>query len=337
MALLVALTLWATAVDAQQDCSATLVYNERINCEKQSADTGDISIDLDSGVAISTTGKGEDGIKATHAGTADITIDVTGTSTDKTISTAGSDARGIYGKHTGTGNVDIDVTGVSISTGNAGGFNDGVFAEHTGTGNIDINIQGRTTGGTTTPTTITTQSGAGVHAWSFQAKGSVRVTVSDATLNTAGTGVDAKQANTLTNTQDALYANDYNLTADIRDSKITTTGDQSIAVSTLKQGWRDNRTPPTQPSKPPFVLRDPILSLGKHQVTVARTEIETTGQFALGIFAKSEVVVDDTVVKVTDSTITAKGSHVEGIRIDHGTYGASVAGESGGVILVCVQ
>ncbi len=233
-------SLWMGDAQAAAVCSNTPGDGDWIACEKASTSNDDIEIDVD-GVAISTTAASTPGIKAEHAGgtstdSGDITIDVTGTSTNNTISTTGNTAEGIFGKHTGfgdvdvdledititttggapslttgsamgvrvehtgTGDVDFDATAVSISTtGGADAINsEGVFAKHSGDGDIDIAIEGKTTGTTTTPTTITTTSllSHGIFARQFTTpvdsgtpvatSGDIAITLEDTEINTSG-------------------------------------------------------------------------------------------------------------------------------------------------------
>ena len=147
LALLLALgpgTARAAPVTAECPTTTTHTAGNRVECTEDNTSTDDISLDLD-GVAISTEDANEDGIKATHAGgtstdSADITIDVTGTSANNTISTTGPQARGIEGSHSGTGDVDIDVTGVEITTTNTG--SEGIYGSHSGAGDVDIDATG---------------------------------------------------------------------------------------------------------------------------------------------------------------------------------------------------
>ncbi|MYB89433.1 MAG: autotransporter outer membrane beta-barrel domain-containing protein [Proteobacteria bacterium] len=212
------------------ECPTTTTHTagKRVECTQGSSSTTAISIDLD-GVNITTEDGSEDGIRAVHAGgttttSADITIDVTGSTTNNTISTTGDQAEGIYGEHTGTGDMDIDVEAVTITTTGDGaegiygkhtgtgdididatkigisttGTNNnaahGVLAIHTGTGDITIDIQGKTEGMTTTPSTITTTTtySDGVHAQhEGTTTGAVTVTLQDTEITTTGTGTTA--------------------------------------------------------------------------------------------------------------------------------------------------
>ena len=151
-----------------------------------------------------------------------------------TISTTKSGSPGIRGRHSGTGNVDIDATGVSISTtGMDNSASPGVFASHGGSGNIVINIQGKTTGATTTPSTITTTSefSFGVDAGQRHTAtdGDVTLTLGDTQINTSG------------NNANGVYVQKHNdssgtMTATLNSGvTITTSGEGATGVHLLHE------------------------------------------------------------------------------------------------------
>ena len=216
----------AAPVTAECPTTTTRTPGNRIECTKGSGSTDDIDIELE-GVKITTEDDNENGIKATHAGTADIIIDVTGTSTDNTISTMGDGSEGIHGKHTGTGDVDIDVEAVTITT--TGERADGIEGEHTGTGNVDIDLKGvsvSTMGGTTTAPTTTgvkvEHTGTGDITINVQGKtdGTTTTRSTIATTFEQSRGIFARQ-----DPATGKMGGDVDIT--VRDTKITTSGDSA--------------------------------------------------------------------------------------------------------------
>ncbi len=188
--------LWKGDAQAAAVCNNMPGDGDRIKCTNDgntpTTKNDDIDIDLD-GVAISTTGPGTNnkGIWAEHAGgtaatqtdpedPANITIDVTGTSTKNTITTTGDAAEGIFSKHTGIGKVDIDMTGVGIST--SGKISQGIWGQHSGTGNVEIDIEGTTTGRIISTTGTTGHGVVGMHSGT----GNVDIVLDDIAITTTG-------------------------------------------------------------------------------------------------------------------------------------------------------
>ena len=254
----------AAPVTAECPTTTTHTAGNRVVCTESGTD--DISIDLD-GVNISTEDDDEDGIKAEHAGgtsttSADITIDVEGTSTNNTISTSGARSEGIHGKHTGTGDVDIDVTGVGIAT--TGDGASGVYGEHTGTGNVEITIKGTTTGNTISTmgsylitdfsphgvygkhtgagvvdidvdgvTITTTENSAIAVRGNHRGTGANRISVSGGTLKTSGLNAHAIYG--------TRSSNSGNIHLEVTGmSSITTEGNQAIGVHGYNSGGTGN-------------------------------------------------------------------------------------------------
>ncbi|MCY3803962.1 MAG: hypothetical protein OXG06_06125, partial [Gammaproteobacteria bacterium] len=204
----------AAPVTAECPTTTTHTAGNRVECTEDNTSTDDISLDLD-GVAISTEDANEDGIKATHAGgtsttSADITIDVTGTSTNKTISTTGAESEGIHGRHTGTGD-------------------------------ITINIEGKTTGMTTTPSTITTTTtlSHGIIAEQkppamVTAGGDIDITLGDTQISTDGPSARGVSAFQNRESRGAVTAT---LNPGVT---ITTTGMQGVGVHLVNLSDKDN-------------------------------------------------------------------------------------------------
>ncbi|MCY3802987.1 MAG: hypothetical protein OXG06_01085, partial [Gammaproteobacteria bacterium] len=359
----------APALAHDSNCDNSATDGSSIHCEQDSTSTDGITIDVD-GVSISTSGNQEAGIKAEHEGgttatPANITIDVTGTSTKNTISTSnassdgirgqhsgtgnvdidaedititttgtagstgirgqhsgtgnvdidvedvtvtttsiGSDAGGIHAQHSGTGNIDIDATAVSISTAgtDASGTDvsaEGVEAIHTGTGNITINVQGKTTGATTTPSTITTTTtrSRGIFAEQNPATGKtggdIDITLRDTQINTGGdqaTGLDIVQR-----TAQSSGAITATLNSGVT---ITTGGEDSYGVLLDHKGNVDNTS------------RDVTLTAGE-------IAVRTTGENAFGFWVRRQDGDGDVTINADGSEITTENNHAIGIHAYH--------------------
>ena len=145
------LVLNASDVQAAAVCDPDdLNTGDRIECTEDSTSTDDIDIDLD-GVSISTSSGSEPGVKATHEGSGDITIDVTGTAGTDTITTTGAtDSDGISANHQGSGDIDINLhSNTAITTSGSGQQGTmGIDIYHQGSGDDDITID--LTGGSIT-------------------------------------------------------------------------------------------------------------------------------------------------------------------------------------------
>ncbi len=335
------LLLVGQAQAAAPVCSNTPGAGERIECTQGSTSTTAISLDVD-GVAISTEDPDEDGIQATHAGTADITIDVTGTSTKNTISTAGASSPGIYGKHTGAGNVDIDVEDITITTtgDTSGGIHaehsgtgdvdidatavgisttgawflspSGVSVEHKGTGNITIGIQGKAAGMHTTPSTITTTKDNISGIWIQQAPstgktgGNIAITLEDTQINTAGRsayGVYAQQ-------RGGLHGRGT-LTATLNSgTTIATTGHGAIGVVLTHEN------------------RNPATSGDNVALTAGEVTVRTSGDRSHGLWVKREHGHGKVIINVDGSSITTEGNKAYGI------YGYHVGDDNNGALTI---
>jgi len=145
--LLAAFNPGSPAIAHDSNCDNTATDNSPIHCEKDASSTDDITIIDSDGVVISNTSDNQPGIKAVHAGgdattSADITIDVAGTATERTISTTGANSHGIRADHSGTGDVDIDVENIAITTSSMGAG--GIGAWHQGTGDVGIDVRDST-------------------------------------------------------------------------------------------------------------------------------------------------------------------------------------------------
>ena len=309
----------AQAAPTEAECSSTPATGKRIECTQASTSTTDISLDVD-GVDISTEDAGEDGIKAEHAGgdettSADITIDVTGTSNKNTISTMGIVASGIHGKHAGHGNVDIDVKDVTITTTNTqslgietehSGTGDvdisatgikistlgmdasapGVSALHSGSGNIVIDIQGKTTGGTTIPSTITTTSegSQGIAAGKSSGAGDVTITLGNTKINTNGdsaSGISVQKSPGSSGTMTATLNSGV---------AITTSGEGSTGVDLSHENT------------------DTIATGDNVALTASGIKVTTAGSKAHGFWARREAGQGDVTMDISNSTIITEST-----------------------------
>ena len=313
--------------------------------------TGDVGIDL-TGIEISTTSTGSPGVWSAHEGTGNIDINIEGKTTRRTISTTASpghgvrarhystgnvdievediaitttgapatsgEAKGIFVEHSGTGYVDIDLTGVSISTqGSDTTGSDGVFATHSGSGNIDLTIEGKTTGSTTTPSTITTikPQARGIFAQKangsdsggelIETSGNVTITLDDIRINTGAGGAAA------------LYAqlqskNSGTLTATLKSGvDITTQGSGVILTNEndSKDAVDENGVP---------------LS---YDVTLVAQGIAVRS-VVQGLRADRQNGDGDITIDVDGSTITTEGNS------GYGIYGYHVGDENDGSIII---
>ena len=93
-------------------CSNTPGTGERIECTEATASTADISIDVE-GVDIDTSVDIVDAISARHSGNADITIEVSDSST---LDTTGDLGHGVEADHEGDGNITISISDSTIKT-----------------------------------------------------------------------------------------------------------------------------------------------------------------------------------------------------------------------------
>ena len=280
-----------------------------------SSDSGNITIDV-TGTAtkntISTTGNMAEGVYGKHTGFGDVDVDleaITITTTGGVPSVTTGGAVGVRAEHTGTGDVDIDATGVSISTTGSSEIGSlashGVMATHAGDGDIDIDIEGKTTGTTTTPTTITTTATAayGISAQQLTpftggtqqaTSGNIAITLEDTQINTSGvsaTGIfariDPKNSGSLTATLNSGVT-------------ITSSGIGSGAVYLSN----DNDTKDAVDSS-----NNPI----SYDVTIAAQGI-TVRTSGSGLHARRINGDGDITINVDGSTIITEGGNTAGIR-----------------------
>ena len=139
-ALAAALVLGNVDVLAQSICSDTPDTGERIECTEPDTSSTDIDIDAQD-LAITTTGRDEDGIKGVHEGSGDVNIDVSG---NTSITTSGQYARGVQGWHQGDGDVRIEVKDSTITTMDYKG--EAILGRHCQVNQYDTCITHSTTG-----------------------------------------------------------------------------------------------------------------------------------------------------------------------------------------------
>ena len=134
--LAVAGVLAANNALAQQTavCSNTPGTGERIECTEAAASTTGINIDVES-VDISTTVYNTHAISAEHLGNADITLEVSGSST---INTTGNISHGVSAEHGGEGNITVSISDSTIKT--QGSATYGIKSEHSGNGHATVTI-----------------------------------------------------------------------------------------------------------------------------------------------------------------------------------------------------
>ncbi len=205
---------------------------------------------------------------------------------------------------TSTSDIDIDAAGVDIDLVDGGLFDGGVYAVHMGNGKLEISVSGRTTGGTTTPSTIDTTGNfigySGVHGL-HMGDGALNVTLQDTEISTRG------------RSSHGLYTQHQgngDITVDLRSGvTIDTMGDVAVGVF-LSQGNSD--------------------AAQKNDATLMASGISivTEGMGADGIWVTREGGLGDARATVRDSTITTKGGEA------HGVYGYKTTGRGDVMVYV---
>ena len=214
---------------------------------------------------------------------------------------------------TSTSDIDINLqSGVDITT--SDNAHRAIRAYHTGVGDVTVNVKG-ITGANTINTSGT--AGMGIDAAS-DGKGSVDITLSNVNITTTGQSGEGVVGSQFFGVGDfSPYDGEFNLNMDIRESRISTMGDQARAIVGNRQG------------------REGSISNGTMNVTVADTEITTTGTFGIGIDLFSQDSAGDTILNVTNSVINVAGSDAIGIRVAHSRNtgpGAIIIKATGGSI-----
>ena len=115
-------------------CSNTPGTGERIECTEAVASTTGINIDVE-GVDIDTAAYNTHAISAEHLGNADITLEVSDSST---IDTTGNISHGVSADHGGEGNITISISDSTIKTQGTATY--GVESEHNGNGHATVTI-----------------------------------------------------------------------------------------------------------------------------------------------------------------------------------------------------
>ncbi len=244
---------------------------QRIECAEDATSTSDIDIDV-AGVDIDTTEGGVHGIKASHAGTGNIEIDVTsaddGELQASEITTTGGTvtipSHGIDVLHTGTGDVNVRVeTGTTFSVEKSYGI---YVDRQDGSGEVTIDVDSAsfTARGDELDDNVPGSAhipAGGVFVWRRGAgTGDVRVTLKDTMMVTEGwsaTGVTVRhqgtdEASTFINAEDnsitvsgfeavGIYASresgEGDLNVSVRGGSITATDTRSHAIlATVEQG-----------------------------------------------------------------------------------------------------
>ena len=313
--------------------------------------TGDVDIDV-TGVGISTTSSGASAVYGEHTGNGNIDITIEGNTTGNTLSTAGAQSQGVYGKHTGTGNVDIDMEDITITaTGgtavNAGAANgvrvehtgdgnvdidakgvgistmgstlsssEGVLATHTGIGDIGITIEGKTTGTTTTPSTITTTTdnsrGIYIQQTPLTGKtgGNIAITLGDTQINTGGAGAHGVHSQIKSRSSGTL-------TATLNSGVTITTQGSSASGVYLTHGGGD------------AAAVDNDVTLTAQGITV-----RTTGDSSYGLQANREAGRGDATINTDRSTITTEGDSaiaIYGVRTGDGNGALTIDATNGSI------
>ena len=247
-----------TTTDASSDGIEAFIGHSTIETDNPPLAMGNIDIDVSALVTIETDGGGSDGVSARHSGGEGwIDIDVR----NSKITTKGSfTANGVNAWRTGTdtGDVNVTVTDTDITT--EGRSSHGVFVQHAGddTANIFINVDG--SGGSRTFRT------SGYNAYGVRG-------YRDVGTDGLGTG---------------------NVTIDVRDLRIITTGPRGRGIDAYHTGT------------------------GDIDVDVVGGSIGTSGELAYGIRARHQPLAKDEddnfilrtgdiTIDVEDLTITTKG------------------------------
>ena len=259
-----------TTTNASSDGIEAFIGHSTLQTDDPPLAMGNIDIDVGALVTIKTEGDSSDGVSARHSGgKGRIDIDVW----NSKITTKGSDSFGadgvtVWRTGTDTGDVNVTVTDTDITT--EGRASHGVFVYHQGddTANIFINVDGL--GGSRTFRT------SGYNAYGVRGYRNVG---SDG----LGTG---------------------NITIDVRDLQIITTGDSGRGIDAYHT------------------------ATGDIDVDVAGGRISTSGELALGIRARHQPLVKDEddnfilragdiTIDVEDLTITTRGVVADGIQGYH--------------------
>ena len=262
-----------TTTNASSDGIEAFIGHSTIETDAPPLAKGNIDIDVGTLVTIETEGVGSNGVSARHSGGEGwIDIDVRNSKiTMKGSDSFSADGVNVWRTGTDTGDVDVTVTDTDITT--EGRSSHGVFVDHQGddTANIFINIDG--SGGNRTFRT------SGYNAYGVRGYRNV---------GTDGLGTG-------------------NVTIDVRDLRIITTGDRGRGIDAYHTGT------------------------GDIDVDVAGGSIGTSGELAYGIQALAKDADDnfilragDITIDVEDLTITTRGVAADGIQGIHENDGGLI-------------
>ena len=193
--------------------------------------------------------------------------------------------------------IDLDITGIDIDTtaNSIGSSTDGngVTATHAGTGDIDITIGEKTTGSTTTPSTIDT---TGNRARGIVAKhsgtGVIGITLDDTEISTV-----SNKGHSSAYGLEAEHTGDGNITVDLNPG-VTIDTQHSLGVRLCHASTSNTEN---------------NITLTADDITVNVGKATNVGSSIHGIYAKQESGNGHVRMTLSGSTVTTHANHADGI------------------------